>query len=113
MRFTLIALLLFAASANAEEPPAAKAAAEPSYTFAWPLGENTLKPRGASTRGAPVALDKEPSQAWRRLQEPGVDAAERDRRAILAMAGGYRVTFDFLEVVRFAPSLKPDAPYQS
>jgi len=38
---------------------------------------------------------------------------ERDRRAILAMAGPYRVTFDFLEVVRFDPSLKPDAPYQS
>jgi hypothetical protein len=29
------------------------------------------------------------------------------------MAGGYRVTFDFLEVVRFDPALKIDAPYQS
>jgi hypothetical protein len=38
---------------------------------------------------------------------------ERDRRAILAMAGPYRVSFDFLEVVRFDPALKPDAPYQS
>src|SRR5678816_3933768 len=29
------------------------------------------------------------------------------------MAGPYRVSFDFLEVVRFDPKLKPDAPYQS
>jgi hypothetical protein len=29
------------------------------------------------------------------------------------MAGPYRVSFDFLEVVRFDPALKPDAPYQS
>ncbi|HKO88369.1 MAG TPA: DUF6607 family protein, partial [Burkholderiales bacterium] len=38
---------------------------------------------------------------------------ERDRLAILAMAGPYRVSFDFLEVLRYDPTLKPDAPYQS
>jgi hypothetical protein len=83
------------------------------FTFAWPQNEKTLKPRGASTRGAPVMLDPAPSEAWRRLQEPGLTALERDRRAILAMAGPYRVSFDFLEVARFDPALKPDAPYQS
>jgi hypothetical protein len=83
------------------------------FTFAWPLGEGMLKPRGASSRGAPVTLDTTPSDAWKKLREPGVDAQERDRRAILAMAGPYRVSFDFLEVVRFDPALKPDAPYQS
>jgi hypothetical protein len=93
---------------------AAAAAAEPGqFTFAWPLDDNALKPRGASTRGAPVVLDKAPGEAWRRLQEPGLSTLERDRRAILAMAGPYRVSFDFLEVVRFDPRLKPDAPYQS
>jgi hypothetical protein len=60
-----------------------------------------------------VTLEKDPSEAWRKLREPGLSALERDRRAILAMAGSYRVTFDFLEVVRFDPALKPDAPYQS
>jgi hypothetical protein len=89
-------------------------AAEPSqFIFAWPLDEGKLKPRGASTRGAPVTLDKAPAEAWKRLSEPGLSAQERDRRAILAMAGPYRVTFDFLEVVRYDPALKPDAPYQS
>ena len=83
------------------------------YIFAWPPDDARLKPRGGTTRGAPVTLDKEPSEMWRKLHEPGLSAQERDRRAILAMAGAYRVTFDFLEVVRFDPALKPDAPYQS
>ena len=89
-------------------------AAEPGqFTFAWPLDEKALKPRGATTRGVPVTLEREPQDAWRRLQEAGLGSQERDRRAILAMAGPYRVSFDFLEVARHDPSLKPDAPYQS
>lgn len=96
------------------QPHAFQAAPQPGhFTFAWPLGEAQLKPRGATTRGAPVTLDQRPSEAWLRLREPGLSGLERDRRAILAMAGPYRVTFDFLEVVRFDPALKPDAPYQS
>ena len=77
------------------------------------MGESALKPRGASTRGAPVVLDLAPGDSWKRLRTPGLSALERDRRAILAMAGPYRVSFDFLEVLRFDPALKPDAPYQS
>jgi hypothetical protein len=104
-----IAAVLCAAACTAQA-----ASAEPSqFTFAWPLDENTLKPRGATTRGAPITLDSAPSPAWERLREPGLAPLERDRRAILAMAGPYRVSFDFLEVVRFDPKLKPDAPYQS
>lgn len=72
-----------------------------------------LKPRGASTKGVAVTPDSEPSPSWKRLHEPGLSDFERDRRAILAMAGPYRVSFDFLEVARFDPALKPDAPYQS
>jgi hypothetical protein len=100
-----VAILVLSAAAGAQEPS--------QFTFAWPLDEKALKPRGASTRGTPVVLDKAPAEAWRRVQEPGLSALERDRRAILAMAGPYRVSFDFLEVVRFDPRLKPDAPYQS
>jgi hypothetical protein len=97
-----LSLLLLVPAAQAQQ-----------YIFAWPPGEGMLKPRGGTTRGVPVTFDKEPSAAWRKLREPGLAAQERDRRAILAMAGPYRVTFDFLEVVRFDPALKPDAPYQS
>lgn len=87
--------------------------ASEQFTFAWPLDEEALEPRGATTRGVPVVRDSAPSEAWQRLHEPGLSDLERDRRAILAMAGPYRVSFDFLEVVRFDPRLKPDAPYQS
>ena len=81
--------------------PAMAVAQEPGqFTFAWPLDEKALKPRGGTTRGTSVALDSAPGEAWRRLQEPGLAALERDRRAILAMAGPYRVSFDFLEVDR-------------
>ena len=110
---TAILLSLFCCSAWAYEAGPKPAAQGTQFTFAWPLGEGTLKPRGATTRGAPIVLDRAPAAAWQRLREPGLSGQERDRRAILAMAGPYRVSFDFVEVVRFDPALKPDAPYQS
>jgi hypothetical protein len=103
---------LLSAAAGAYEPDEQNAAPN-QFTFAWPLGERALKPRGGSSRGTQVILDTAESDAWKRLREPGLSDYERDRRAILAMAGPYRVSFDFLEVVRFDPALKPDAPYQS
>jgi hypothetical protein len=112
MRPCHVALLLLTCVAHAAEPPGG-APAPGQFTFAWPLGEGALKPRGATTRGVPVVLDQTPGGAWERLREPGLSEFERDRRAILAMAGPYRVSFDFLEVVRYDPGLRPDAPYQS
>ena len=94
---------------------ASHAHAEPrQYTFGWPFEESdAMRPRGGTTRGAPLTLATEPSAAWRAVQEPGLTKFERDRRAILAMAGGYRTTFDFLETVGFTPGFKPSRPYQS
>jgi hypothetical protein len=109
---TLIMLFLLCNTVHAYEPGSAETAASARYTFTWPLGAG-LQPRGASTKGVMVALDQEPTAAWQRLHEAGLSDFERDRRAILAMAGPYRVNFDFLEVVQFDPSLKADAPYQS
>lgn len=85
----------------------------PRYTFSWPLDGSGLMPRGGTTKGPPVALDQSESPAWQRLQEKGLSDLERDRRAILAMAGMYRVTFDFLEVTPFGAQDGPKAPYQS
>jgi hypothetical protein len=107
----LLVLALMSGAIQAAEPAGASSSGQ--YTFAWPLGEGAMKPRGATTRGAPVVLDKPPTKEWQRLREDGLSPFERDRRAILAMAGPYRVSFDFLEVLRFDPALKPDAPYQS
>ena len=85
----------------------------PRYSFSWPLSAEQLQPRGGSTRGAPVQIDDSDSPAWKSLQEKDISTFERDRRAILAMAGTYRVTFDFLEIARFNPALKLQPPYQS
>ncbi|MFO7306016.1 MAG: hypothetical protein C0P74_010905 [Gammaproteobacteria bacterium] len=85
----------------------------PRYTFAWPLDAPMPKPRGGVTKGAPVELDTTPSEAWRALRAENLTDFERDRRAILAMAGTYRVTFDFLEIVSYAQPDALVAPYQS
>jgi hypothetical protein len=72
-----------------------------------------MAPRGGSSRGAPVNLTKAPSAQWRYLREPGASKFERDRRAILAMAGDYRTSFDFIETVGFDAGFEPARPYQS
>lgn len=98
-------------SAQIERAP--ESASTPRYTFSWPLDVDAVKPRGGTTRGAPLMLDRSTSPAWSSLQEKSLSAFERDRRAILAMAGDYRVTFDFLEVVSYIPRDTPNPPYQS
>jgi len=96
------------------QEPAEAAAEVRQYTFAWQFTDgDAMKPRGGSTRGTAVTLDSEPGPEWRRLQEAGLNAKERDRRAILAMAGEYRVSFDFVEVAGFTGAREPKPPYQS
>jgi hypothetical protein len=87
--------------------------ASPRYTFSWPLSVDQLQPRGGTTHGPAVNLDTDEAPAWKALQEKNINDFERDRRAILAMAGTYRVTFDFLEIARFDPKARVQAPYQS
>jgi len=113
--FTLIATVLCVASSHATDDYSGgkQTGAAPRYTFSWPLDANTIAPRGGTTKGPPVTLDREPSKQWNELRAEGISAQERDRRAILAMAGTYRVTFDFLEVVPYTVQDKPVAPYQS
>lgn len=89
-------------------------ASERQYTFAWNFSERSnLKPRGGTSKGVPVTLDTKPSPEWLKLQEVGISELERDRRAILAMVGEYKVSFDFIEVAGFADGYQPQAPYQS
>jgi len=110
----LVAMTL--ALAGMAAPLAAADASGPAvsrYTCSWPVGPGAPAPRGGSTRGAPVTVDTHPSPAWLALQAAGLTVQERDRRAILAMAGSYRVTFDFLEVANFAGDGARPRPYQS
>lgn len=84
------------------------------YTYAWPFSnQDEMRPRGGTTKGPNVVLDTKPSLAWKALHEPGISAVERDRRAILAMAGPYRTSFDFIETIGFTAGHTPDQPYQS
>lgn len=104
-------LLLLAAST-----PAITAAAEPAggYVFGWHfIPIETMQPRGGTTDGKAVTPDTAPSADWEALQEAGLDPFERDRRAILAMAGEYRTSFDFIEVAGFTPDYDPPRPYRS
>lgn len=109
-RLTLLLLTLCLASTVCAQ--------NPRYTFSWPLSATALQPRGGTTQGPELRIATEESAAWRRLREPQLSAFERDRRAILAMAGAYRVTFDFLEVLSFKnerrdPESMTQRPYQS
>jgi uncharacterized protein DUF6607 len=116
-KLALIALLFVSVSSADEPAKPANAPAStqvPRYTFSWPLSADPEStPRGGTTRGPEVTIDHTPSESWKSLQQPGLTPLERDRRAILAMAGGYRVTFDFLEITPFAADAKRDKPYQS
>jgi hypothetical protein len=84
------------------------------FTFSWQFADgDRLRPRGGTTKGAPLTLLDVPSKDWRALRESGLDKLERDRRAILAMAGDYRTSFDFIETVGFTDGFEPARPYQS
>ncbi|KZX58337.1 hypothetical protein A3709_02430 [Halioglobus sp. HI00S01] len=87
---------------------------ERQYTFSWQYAvSGDMAPRGGTTQGAEVILVTEPSPEWLRLQEPGISKKERDRRAILSMAGPYRTSFDFIETIGFTHGYAPSNPYQS
>ena len=84
------------------------------FTFSYPFREACdMQPRGGVTQGAPVTLDSAPNPGWVALREQGISDYERDRRAILAMSGPHRSSFDFLETAGFTPEFEPDRPYQS
>lgn len=82
--------------------------------FSWPFIKDCgMRPRGGTTSGTKTALDPEPHPGWLGLKAPGISDFERDRRAILAMAGPYRTSFNFIEVAGYTPGFSPHTPYQS
>ena len=97
-----------------QQAPLDEDVAPRQYTFSWMFIESgIMKPRGGTTSGPEVQLDTRTSGAFADLQAAGLDDRERDRRAILAMAGDYRTSFDFIETVGFTEGYQPRAPYQS
>ena len=115
-RFLAVIAITVAASAAADEPgnSSGSQATPRQYTFAWPfLEDSAMAPRGGTTRGPGLSFETNPGERWEALREPGLSKRERDRRAILAMAGSYRASFDFIEVIGFDPGWTPSRPYQS
>ena len=101
------------AQVNGESSVGSKTSAR-QYMFSWKFSKNSdLAPRGGTTIGAPVKLATIPAQSWKSLQEEKLSKFEKDRRAILSMAGDYRASFDFLETLGFFPEHEVVAPYQS
>ena len=110
---TVIALLLLGAAAPGQ---AYESSSDEGidYLFAWPfIDTGNMAPRGGTTTGPRPEAVTEPTAAWQELQADDLVKPERDRRAILAMAGAYRASFDFLETVGFAPEFEPAKPYRS
>jgi hypothetical protein len=109
------ALLLLSSAAEAYETKIADASQAPArqYTFAWKFMDGeSMAPRGGTTKGLPIKLAAENGVEWQTLQNAKTDI-EKDRAAILAMAGEFRTSFDFIEVAGFGSAFKPSAPYQS
>ena len=72
------------------------------FTYSWQFRpDSELAPRGGTTRGASVTMAPQPNAAWLSLQEDDLSAYELDRLAILAMAGVYQASFDFIETIGF------------
>ena len=111
----VMSVTLVAASAQGNDSaPVGNEAQSRQYTFAWMFADSdNMKPRGGTTSGPEVRLDSRTSKSFTDLQAPDLDAIERDRRAILAMAGDYRTSFDFIETVGLTEGYQPKAPYQS
>ncbi|WP_052573750.1 DUF6607 family protein [Haloferula sp. BvORR071] len=98
------------APAVAEEKPAPAG----GHVFAWGFMDwEKMQTRGGTTQGTEVTLFTGSKESWKRLHQPGLDKFEQDRRAILALAGNYRVSFDFTETAGLAENFKPTRPYFS
>ncbi|HVL01320.1 MAG TPA: DUF6607 family protein [Dongiaceae bacterium] len=122
---SILVILALSNASSAQAAPAdssknAKPAAGTSdcsprqYIFSWSFADQCLpQPRGGSTKGAKVTLDTSASPQWQALQAPGLSKFERDRRAVLAMTGGFRTSFEFLETVGYPVDYELARPYQS
>lgn len=104
---SLLTLLTVTAATNCR-------AESSQYTYAWPYSvDSAMKPRGGTTKGTNIILDDKSAEALSLLQSPSLSKLEKDHLAILAMAGAYRASFDFIETAGFALPYTNQRPYQS
>ena len=87
--------------------------APPAYVFGWGnLPGKLADPRGGTSNGAPVELA--PARALPHEEiASAADGLAKDRAAIRAFAGDYRVSFHFMDTLGLSPDDKPRRPYHS
>ncbi len=102
-------------STEPTETAALNPAAEPEQVYLFGRGNvyvEDAKPRGGSSRGAPFELSAADPSLPARIA--AIDSPkDRDRAAILALVGDYRVSFHFLETAGLVPDYELGRPYHS
>ncbi len=110
----VMAIAVFGINQSIAGDDSARSVKQQQFTFGWQFKDtDSLRPRGGTTSGQDVVLQIEPDERWYAIQVPGLTKKEKDRRAILAMQGKYRVSFDFVETINFQTPHVPSQPYQS
>lgn len=80
------------------------------YVFGWGMMPSELAtPAGGTTRGADVEL----AAPEKSLVASRSSTFDKDRAAILALAGNYKVDFHFMEALGLTDSFKPSQRYNS
>ncbi|MCO5113822.1 MAG: hypothetical protein M9899_06575 [Bdellovibrionaceae bacterium] len=69
--------------------------------------------RGGSTSGADVVMDNDTGSKYFQAIQEAKTKKEKDRQAILAQVGDYKVSFEFIETFAFDKSQALDKPYFS
>ena len=82
-----------------------------SYTFGRFHQEN-VKTRGGTTKGPKLNFDQSKSSDFKNIAK-AKSKKEKDKAAILAQTGEFKVTFEFIETIGFKDKNKKDQPYQS
>ncbi len=84
-----------------------------TYVFGWGnLPAELARPRGGTTRGTPVEF-AEPRQLPLASIAATDNPFEKDRAAILSLAGDYKASFHFLETMGLFREHEPIRPYHS
>lgn len=108
IKFTTILLIILFSF------PSCARKTQQQYIFGWQFGEaSNLEPRGGISKGFPVEPEPRTASELHSIQEEGISEFEKDRRAILSMAGTYRTSFNFLETAALRENYKIDRPYRS
>ena len=84
------------------------------HPFSWPfVSWEKMKPYGGTTKASRTEIDPKTKPSFAAIYENDLTKKEQDRRAILALAGDHRVSFDFIETASSASAYQPARPYFS